>query len=147
MRVGVRRVADEVGSFERVGRQVVELVGVDRGVHELEVTPAEHHDRRDRALGEVLGARRSRVVRLASQQREQALPSSLADDTGQVAVAGEPDQRRQQVHRATRRRDATRGEPAGRGDHQRHPGRALVEAHLVPEAALAEHVAVVAGQR
>ena len=32
---------------------------------------------------------------------------------------------------------------AGRGDHQRHARRALEEVHLEPQAALAQHVAVV----
>jgi hypothetical protein len=41
-----------------------------------------------------------------------------------------------------RRRRPAPGQP-GRGDHQRHAGRALEEAHLEPQPALAQHVAVV----
>ena len=34
----------------------------------------------------------------------------------------------------------------GAGDDERHAGRALEEAHLVPKAAFAQHLAVIAGQ-
>src|SRR6202042_2053442 len=41
-------------------------------------------------------------------------------------------------------RHAARSPAAGGGHDQRHAGRTLEEAHLVPEATLAEHLAVVA---
>src|SRR5712692_1181126 len=50
---GRRQIADQVGSLVRVGRKVEELVRVGRRVDELMPAPADHHDRRDRALGEV----------------------------------------------------------------------------------------------
>ena len=70
-----------------------------------------------------------------------------ASAAGRGAVAGELDQRRQQIDQRHRRRDAARREAAGRVHDQRHAAGALEEAHLVPEAALAQHLAVVGEQQ
>ena len=59
---------------------------------------------------------------------------------------GKIDQRRQQVDERDAGGDAGGREAAGARDDERHAARAFEEAHLVPEAALAEHFAVVAGE-
>src|SRR5256885_14715014 len=47
------RARAQVDPFIGIRRQVVELVRIRRRVHELVATTANHHDRCDRALGEV----------------------------------------------------------------------------------------------
>ena len=47
------QIAGQVGLLVRVGAEVEELVGISGRVDELVPAPADHHDRRDRALGEV----------------------------------------------------------------------------------------------
>lgn len=61
-------------------------------------------------------------------------------------AAGQLHQGRQQVHGGYRSADAARREARRRMDQQRHARGHLEPVHLVPEAALAEHVAMVAGE-
>ena len=51
-------------------------------------TAAEHHDRRDRALGQVLGDEQVSAVVLSGAQREQAAAVEVSDDlAGQLKAA------------------------------------------------------------
>ncbi len=61
------------------------------------------------------------------------------------ARAGEVDEGRQQVHQRHVRGDAAGAEQARRVQDERHARGALEEVHLVPQAPLAQHVAMVGG--
>ena len=61
-------------------------------------------------------------------------------------AAGKIDERRQQIDERHAGADAGGREAAGARNDEGHSARAFEKAHLVPEAALAEHFAVVAGE-
>jgi hypothetical protein len=62
------------------------------------------------------------------------------------AVARDLGQGRQEIDGRDRLRHPARPGLAGKGDDQRHARRILMPVHLVPEAALAQHVAVIGGE-
>jgi len=83
----------------------------------------------------------------ARGERQQAVAVDRLDERGlgAAAVAREVEEGRQQIDEGDVLRPP-RGTDAGPGDDERHAHRTLEEAHLVPEPALAEQVAVVGGR-
>ena len=124
------RVAVELEELRRVGLAEDELPGS---------VPQRHHGR-DRALGRILHRHRSPPPGAAGEGN-QALPVGPGRDLSQ-RNAREFGQRRQHVERRDGGGDPPRGDPRRR-ERQRHARGALAEAHLEPQPALAQHVAVV----
>ena len=118
----------------RVGREVEEQrrVGVAEG--ELEAAVAEGDHGGDASL--------RRRIPSGTGPRGGGGEEALAVARPTRAEAGELGEGGQDVEGGDRGVVAAGGE-AGGGEHQRHAGGGLAEAHLEPEAALAEHVAVV----
>ncbi|CAG9224308.1 hypothetical protein BVI1335_520009 [Burkholderia vietnamiensis] len=134
--------AGQVHALVRIVGEVVQLVGVGRALHVLPVAAANHHDRRHRAFGEIF-AERDVVRRRAAQLRHEARAVDRVRPAAGRRHTGEVHQRRQQVEVRHRRAHARRVEALRRMHDQRHAAAAFEERHLVPEPALAEHVAVV----
>ena len=131
-------------SSSRVEREVEEERRVGLGVDVFERALAQHDDRRDRAFCGIFGDHAAAGLGAARGERHEASAVERPGDVGDRA-AGKLDQRRQHVEQAGGLGDAARLK-ARCADHQRHAGACLEEAHLEPEAALAEHVAVVGGE-
>lgn len=134
--------AGQVRQLARVVRQVVELVGIERAMHVLPAAAPDHHDRRERAFREVFAERdivRGRAVQVRHEARAVDRVGPAAGGRG----AGQVDERRQQVEMRHGPAHARGAEAARRMDDQRNAAAALEERHLVPEPALAEHVAMV----
>ena len=131
----MRGVGGEVGALVRVGLEVEEQRRIPLGQRQLQPPVAQRHHRLARALGGILHRHR------AAAGGVEALAVGRGGE-GVAVDAGEGGEGRENVEGRDRAVDAARGEPGG-GQHQRHAGRALEEAHLEPESALAEHVAVV----
>ena len=142
------RAPGEVVELVRVGIEVVQQVGVARAADQLVRAVPHHHLRRDDALGQVLARARARR-RARARPRAGPAQARAVERGGRAAVgpaAGELDERRPDIEQRDGRADApSRAMRAGLMHDQRHARRAVEERHLVPEAALAEHVAVVGG--
>ena len=108
----------------------------------FEPPPADHDDRGDGPLGQIFPDRLV-VAAAPGKMGRQASPVSRGHPR---VAAGEIDEGRKQVDERDARPDAARRETAGARDDERHARGALEEAHLVPETALAQHLAVVADE-
>ena len=133
--------ARQVPQLARIGLHVEQLRRVHQARHVLPAAAADHHDGRRAALAHVL-AHHLVAQRRAHQRGEQRRAVQRQQRVGRGA--DEVQEGRQQVHGRDGGADAARREPARRVHHQRHARRRLEPAHLVPQAALAQHVAVVA---
>ena len=138
--------AGQIVQLVRVRFQVIELVRVWLAVNKLVAPTADHQGRGDRALEQHLAVDRIRpVVLLASHQRDQAASIDSVGHTGRPA-GGQFDKRWQDIHQRDVARHAPRRKPSWRRDDQRHASGPLEEVHLVPEPALAQHLAMVRGK-
>ena len=142
---GMSRHRDKIPQFVRIVLQIVELIGIDRGMHEFVGATLDHHHGGDRSLGKILAddlilAGASRELRdetVAVQRRCEA----RGIRAGEIAKGGQNvDQRRGAGH-------APRSEPPRRMHDQGNPAGRLEEAHFVPKSALAQHVAVIGEQQ
>ena len=143
--LGVLARIRQIVALAGIALNVIELVGIGRRMDELERAAPDHHDRRDRAFGEIF-ADRLVVARLAPEMR----PRGSVPSIGDPGAAGSPPAKSTSVGRmstsdtlAATRRGAKR---PGACDNHRHAARAFEKAHLVPEAPVAEHLAVIAGE-
>ena len=108
-----------------IGGEVVELVRVGRAVDELPALAADHHDRRDRPLGQIL-ADHLVVAALAQEVGKEAATLDRGRQRRGVAVGGDVHERRQQVDQRDRLGHAPRpgsvpgrARPAARGRRPR----------------------------
>ena len=126
----------------RVGREVEQLLGIVRAPDVLPAPAPQHHGRRSHPFGEVLDRHVGGGRRVTCERGREA----AAVERGVGLEPAQLEQRRRQVEQRDRLGDAARRDPAGRGDDQRHARGRLEEGHLVPEPALAQHLAVVGGE-
>ena len=142
--VGMGRRPRQIVALARIALDVIELVGVGRRMDELERAAPDHHHRRDRRLRRDI-RRSPRHGRRALRDgapgcaRRSRPPSAAASPPARSTSVGS---RSTSETLAATRRGAKR--PGPRRPAAR--GRAFEEAHLVPEPALAEHFAVIAGE-
>src|SRR2546430_16982095 len=90
------RARAQVDPFIGIGRQVVELVRICRRVHELVAAAANHHDRCDRALGEIF-ADYLPGSRTAFECRQQTTAIDRRGVRKWLTLTGEVYQRRQDL--------------------------------------------------
>ena len=136
------RLVREIVQLERIGLQVVEQIGVSRAADVLVAAAPDHHHRRRHAFGQVLAEHlgRSRGGARAARRR------------GSCPRSPRPPPARRRAPRAWGRGRAgtparhTAGREARHARDQRDARRPLEERHLVPEAALAQELAVVGGE-
>ena len=139
------RVLGEIDLLQRIGREVVELLGIGPAADVFVCAAADHQQRGDGALAEIF-PQHLVMAAAAGDMGQQASPVDRGGVVGRRAIAGDLRQRRQQVDGRDRLRHAARPGLAGKADDQRHASGILMPVHLVPEAALAQHVAMVGGE-
>ena len=123
--------------------EIVEFGTVGDRMDELARAAADHHHRGVIALAHIFPDHVALLERAAFQRRRQvAAIQAGATDTRAGETARSVGSRSRCETASPMRR---RGLMPGPANDQRHAHRALVEGHLVPQAALAQHVAMVGG--
>ena len=139
------RVLGEIDLLQRIGREVVELLGIGAAADVFVCAAADHQQRGDGALAEIF-PQHLVMAAAAGDMGQQASPVDGGGIVGRGPIAGDFRQGRQEVDGGDRLRHPARPALAGEGDDQRHAGRILMPVHLVPEPALAQHVAMIGGE-
>ena len=140
--------------MSRVARQIVELVGIALDIEEqlglaiamdvFVAALAQHQRRLRQPLEEELARRHIRpTLAAAGKEGRQAAPVEGLDRVEGTAFAGQIEDRRQQIDERDIFSDSPPAFGVGRRDDQRDARRPLIGRHLVPEPALAQHVAVI----
>ena len=138
------RVGGKVGQLIGIGVQVKELLIVHGAVGVFPAALPQRHHRRDAALGGVFHAH-GLAARGAGADRAQALALCPGHDAAHVH-AGKVAKRRADVDGRDRFGHQPRLQ-TGSAEHHRHTRGAFEEAHLEPQAALSQHIAVVGDEQ
>lgn len=136
----------EILTFERIRCHVIELIRIGRCMNELEAPAPQHHNRCNSAFGQVFANRFVVPIMGAlgtAQMRDETLTVERIRPARQLFAARQFHQRGQQIEMRDRLAYPMRVELLRRMHDQRDPAAAFEESHLVPESALAKHLAVI----
>ena len=138
------RIAGEVVQLVRIRRDIVQLRRVAGAGDVFPPVAPDHEGRLERAFRHVFAEHRVGPAFLrAGREAEQAVAVDRRGIADALAVGRDVAEGRQQVHQRDMLGHLPRLQRLGCVNDHRHAGRVLEEGHLVPEATLAQHVAVV----